>query len=268
MKTKLPILLALLLVVALSYYYPWLPLLLAKCLREWLLTPKASFRPVRRRLPKPSFFPLLLLIPFIHPQASLAQTNPQTMQPGEYHLEGVREVASGFQFNADHTFGFYFVYGAVDRLGQGTWQRKGDSLILNGPRKPEKDFKLVASRKVPGNRVTIQVKNPNEQVLTAIYCEIQTPNGPMQARTRSEHQGRITFDASSVQSISLIHGYWPDRYSDFPVTDPTHNYFEFSIEGHITDVEFRDLTLRITPRGLTGPHPLMEGDDLEYVRNE
>jgi hypothetical protein len=268
MKTKPSFILALLLVVALSYYYPWLPLLLVKCLREWLLTPKANFRPVRPGLPKPGFFPLLILILLIHPQASPAQTKPQTMQPGEYYLEGVREVASGFQFNADHTFGFYFVYGAVDRLGQGTWQRKGDSLILNGPRKPEKDFKLVASRKVPGNRVTIQVKNPNEQVLTAIYCEIQTPGGPMQARTRSEHKGRITFDAPSVQSISLIHGYWPDRYSDFPVTDPTHNYFQFTIEPHITDVEFRDLILQVTSRGLTGPHPLMEGDDLEYVRNE
>jgi hypothetical protein len=209
----------------------------------------------------------VLIFSFIHRQALLAQT-PQTMQPGEYHLESVREVASGFQFNADHTFGFYFVYGAVDRLAQGTWQQKGDTLVLNSPRKPEKDFVLVQSKKIPGNRVTIQVTNPNEQVLTAIYCEIATPNGPMQARTRSEHKGRITFDASSAQSISLIHGYWPDRYSDFPVTDPTHNYFEFTIEPHITAVEFRDFNLRVTPRGLVGPHPLMEADDLEYVRAE
>jgi hypothetical protein len=215
----------------------------------------------------PFLLALCLFLPFIHPQASLAQT-PQTMQPGTYYLEGAREVASGFQFNADHTFGFYFVYGAVDRLGQGTWQRQGDSLILNGPRKPEKDFVLVQSKKVPGNRVTIQVKNPNEQVLTAIYCEIQTPDGPMQARTRSEHKGRLTFDAPSVQSISLLHGYWPDRYSDFAVTDPAHNYFEFTIAPHVTDVEFRDLTLRITPHGLAGPHPLMDGNDREYVREE
>jgi hypothetical protein len=220
---------------------------------------------MKTKLPLPGVF--LLILSFIHLQALLAQTQ-QTMQPGEYHLEGVREVASGFQFNADHTFDFYFVYGAVDRLAQGTWQQEGDALVLNSPRKPEKDFVLVQSRKVPGNRVTIQVKHPNENILTAIYCEIATSNGPMQARTRSAHKGRITFEVPSVQSISLIHGYWPDRYSDFPVTDPTHNYFEFTIEPHITEVEFRDLTLRVTPRGLVGPHPLLEADDLEYVRAE
>ncbi len=51
MKIKPPLVLALLLAGVLSYYYPWLPLLLVKCLREWLLTPKANFRPVRLGLP-------------------------------------------------------------------------------------------------------------------------------------------------------------------------------------------------------------------------
>ncbi len=57
MKTKSSFILALLGVVALSYYHPWLPLLLVKCLREWLLTPKANFRPAPPGLPKPVFFP-------------------------------------------------------------------------------------------------------------------------------------------------------------------------------------------------------------------
>ncbi len=69
MKTKPLLLLPLLLIGLVSYYCPWLLLLLVKGLREWLLTPRANFRPVRRWLPKPGFFTLLILIPFIQPQS-------------------------------------------------------------------------------------------------------------------------------------------------------------------------------------------------------
>ncbi len=188
------------------------------------------------------------------------------MKPGEYHLLGVREVASGFQFNADKTFNFYFVYGALDRLASGTWEQQGDKLILNSPRKPDNDFMLVKSRKTSGRTVTIQVKDPNTIMLNPIYCEIQTPNGPLQAQ--SDSAGRIPFETASVQSIALIHGYWPDRYSRFEVTTPSANYFEFTIAPHIMDVEFHDLTLTITGKDLVGMHPLLDADDLRYVRAE
>ncbi len=186
------------------------------------------------------------------------------MQPGEYYLEGMMEVASGFQFNADHTFGFFFSYGALDRMGKGTWAQEGDTLILNGPRSTEKDFVLSQSKKTAGKQIVIQVTNPNPVVLRNIYCEIQTPDGPRQAQ--SDEKGRITFKASAVQSIALIHAYFPERYSDFMVADPSHNYFEFTIDPHIVEVEFRDMRLTITPEGLVGNHPLLDDDkEVEYV---
>jgi hypothetical protein len=206
-----------------------------------------------------------LILSLIHLQALLAQTQ-QTMQPGEYYLPGTREAATGFQFNADHTFGFYFVYGALDRLGEGTWQQKGDILILNGPRKPETDFVLVKSKKNAGKRITIQVTDRNPMLLKNIYCEIQTPDGPQQGQ--SDSKGQITFEASPVQSISLIHGYFPDRYSEFAVTDPALNNFEFTIDPHIVVVEFRDTMLKITPDGLVGKHPMLNDEEVKYVRAE
>ena len=50
---------------------------------------------------------------------------------GEYYLKGVRETASGFKLNADSTFEFFFSYGALDRMGSGTWQKQGDQIIFS-----------------------------------------------------------------------------------------------------------------------------------------
>ncbi|MBK8301812.1 MAG: hypothetical protein IPK90_15565 [Chitinophagaceae bacterium] len=49
---------------------------------------------------------------------------------GEYFLTGVREMASGFLIQPDNTFQFFFAYGALDRMGSGTWSVKGDSIFL------------------------------------------------------------------------------------------------------------------------------------------
>jgi hypothetical protein len=40
------------------------------------------------------------------------------MKAGQYYLEGVREVGSGFHFNSNKTFDFFFSYGAIDRCLQ------------------------------------------------------------------------------------------------------------------------------------------------------
>ena len=75
-----------------------------------------------------------------------AQTNNQGPE-GEYYLEGVMEVGSGFKLNADKTFEFFYAYGALDRTAKGTWIQHGDSIIFNNAKKPPQDFKLVNSKK-------------------------------------------------------------------------------------------------------------------------
>jgi hypothetical protein len=69
---------------------------------------------------------LLLLITM----QMFAQTNNPKPE-GEYYLEGVREVGSGLKLNADKTFEFFYVYGALDRTAKGIWIQHGDSIILN-----------------------------------------------------------------------------------------------------------------------------------------
>ena len=43
----------------------------------------------------------------------------QSTVAGEYYLQGVMETASGFKLNEDSTFQFFFMYGAMDRVGEG-----------------------------------------------------------------------------------------------------------------------------------------------------
>jgi hypothetical protein len=197
-------------------------------------------------------FIYLVNSPHLGAQTSL---NPN-MKSGEYYLQGVMEVGSGFRFNEDKTFDFFYAYGAMDRMAQGTWEQKGDSLILNNERKPDKDFVLVQSKRTGSKGITIQIKDPNTMVLGHIYCRIKTANGIIEGG--SDKNGRIAFDPAAIQAISLIHAYWPDRFSVFEVTDPEHNYFEFTINPKIVAVEFKNLVLRINGNSLLGPHPLIK----------
>jgi hypothetical protein len=48
--------------------------------------------------------------------------------------------------------------------------------------------------------------------------------------------------------------------------DPTHNRFVFAIDPRITEVELRDLALRVDGDGLTGGQPLLDGDGFRYTQ--
>lgn len=207
-------------------------------------------------------FPLVFLL---STQYTSAQTTPSMI--GEFYLTGQMEVASGFRFNADNSFDFFFIYGAVDRMGKGTWTQQGDTIFLDSPRKPEKDFILQSSKKTAGNEVIIQISDPNEMILRYIHCWLKTAGGIIEGD--SNEKGFLTFEAGDVESVSLIHQLWPDRISVFEVANPGDNYFAFTIDPHIADVEFNHLELHIEDeKTLTGGHPLWEGKIFRYLKGE
>jgi hypothetical protein len=198
----------------------------------------------------------------LHAQASTV------MIPGEFHLQGVTEVASGFRFNADSTFDFYFVYGAVDRFGRGRWQRAGETVILNSPARTEPDFILQEAKELPGakNQLVVQVKDANRQILGYVYGQVKLADGST-VQAESDADGRIVFPlATRAVEFSLIHGLWPNQPVPFALTDPRVNYYEFSISRQIVEVEFRELVLRAEGDNLVGAHPLMEEEEFTYVR--
>src|SRR6185503_1226040 len=90
-----------------------------------------------------SFFLFTIIISVLKTDAQI----PDSTIAGEYYLEGVMEVGSGFLLKPDHTFQMFFSYGSLDKSGSGTWTQKDSFLILNSDARPSNDFKLISSKK-------------------------------------------------------------------------------------------------------------------------
>ncbi|GAB3687997.1 hypothetical protein GCM10027592_02300 [Spirosoma flavus] len=187
---------------------------------------------------------------------SIAQPTAKSLA-GEYYLRGVHEVGSGIKLNEDFTFEFFFVYGALDRFGKGTWKLQDKQVILNSSKRPSKDFSLVTSRTVPGNKLTIRIADPNTNLLR--HVESAVKNGANVQREITNEKGEAHFaKQTQIEAISLRFEFVPERYSVFPVTNKAHNYYEFRFEPWIMDVFFENQTYTISENGLEGQHPLLE----------
>ncbi len=213
------------------------------------------------------FFLLFTLFLFKTP-APGAQT-ATSMPTGEYYLEGVHEMASGFRINADSSFDFFFIYGAVDRFGKGRWKQNGDVLTLDSPPKSAPDFVLKTSQSTNEPSLVIQISDPNTQILGYVLCMVETMAGDT-LRGESDSGGRIVFDTKApAKNIGLLHELWPNQPCMTPVDSAADNYFEFTISPSIMEVSIEHLELKFEKDGLRGGHPLMEpGREFFYRRAE
>ena len=189
---------------------------------------------------------------------SYSQSSTANMT-GEFYLQGVMETASGFKLNADSTFEFFFSYGALDRFGKGTYTIKGHTLVLNSGPRPAKDFKLKTSKRMAGlPGVLVKMVDANPQVVQ--FVEVNS--------NRMNSHGEAQIKAKSLDSISLFFQLCPDRASVFPITDKTHNYFEFAFEPWIMDVFFENAVFKIEDdKKITGKHPLLTGQQYVFVKD-
>jgi hypothetical protein len=183
---------------------------------------------------------------------------------GAYYLQGEREMASGFQFHEDHSFHFFFSYGALDRMAKGTWEQRGDTIVLNTPRRPPLDFKLVRSEKRGGNQVVVHVTDAQNAFLRNVFTEVTTADTIY--REQSTEEGSLVFPKQAVRQIALMHIFWNERFSVFDFAGTDADYFEFTIEPWIADVDFDNMMLVLKEDGLTGPHPLLGKEQFTYTR--
>ncbi|WP_420151724.1 hypothetical protein [Spirosoma sp.] len=196
---------------------------------------------------------------------SNGQSIPKSIT-GEYYLTDVREVGSGIKLNPDATFEFFFAYGALDRFGSGTWKQHGSQIILTSRPRPEKDFALVTSQTVPGNKLTIRIIDSNKHLLR--YVSIVAQNDTDVLHETTDAEGKVSFARQALKSISLRFELCPDRYSVFEVTNQTHNYYEFRFEPWISEVFFENVVYTLSEGELSGPHPLLEpGKTYSFERN-
>ncbi|WP_461092868.1 hypothetical protein [Spirosoma gilvum] len=201
------------------------------------------------------YSPVIGLVASLIMTQTIVQQTPKSIA-GEYYLTGVREVGSGIKLNPDSTFEFFFAYGALDRMGKGTWKLQGDQIILNSRPKPDKDFALVKSRTVPGNQLTIRVVDPNKQLLS--YVLVGVKNGADIQQGTTNNAGQAHFSKHPVDALMLQFEFCPERYSIFQIAHKEHNDFEFRFEPWMSEVFFENLTLTIGDNTLKGHHPLLD----------
>jgi hypothetical protein len=202
----------------------------------------------------------LLFVFLILMNSAIAQSiNPV----GEYYLRGVMETASGFQLKADSSFLFFYSYGMLDRFGRGTWKIDHDHVILNSRPRPPVDFKLLASRKIPGDSITIAIKDNNNTLLRYIHCQLRSASGNKELKTTDD--GFAVFPPQSFDSLALIFQLCPDRFSVFRA-DPGANYYEFGFEPWIVEVFFENFSLQYSSTELYGRHPLIQEKEFHYEK--
>ena len=185
---------------------------------------------------------------------------------GTYFLHGVMETASVIELNIDSTFRFFYSYGAVDRYGSGKWSSINHYIILNSRQRPAADFKLIESKTVPDSTITIQIVENNKMLLHYVECMISTKSGTHEATTNSD--GMASFTKESIDSIALIFRLCPDRYSVFKPGNKDLNFFRFGFEPWIAEVFFDHLTFKFDDNTLTGPHPLIKGENFKYSKEK
>lgn len=163
--------------------------------------------------------------------------------PGTYLLRGVPETAAGLRFAADHTFEFFFSYGAADRYASGTYTQKDSIIILNGDKIPGKDFTVSKSSK-QGSVTTIKVNAPNELLKDKIIC-IFYKNG--QPELNYTDRNGISVYTSRADSVQLVHPLYPDEptviaFLSFP---EDHNFFELSLQPEMEQLSFLQIPVEI-----------------------
>jgi hypothetical protein len=183
---------------------------------------------------------------------------------GEYYLQGQREMASGFLLNPGGDFQFFFSYGALDRHGSGKWEQTREGVILNSTNKQGNDFTLVSSMNAPGDEIIIKMVDTNPVLLRRIYCSLE--DGIDGSWSAINQDGQLNFPPQKFDHICLMLELCPERFSRIPVANDDHNEFSFRIEATVMEVYFRDFALQVGKDGLTGRHPLLDGERFNYSR--
>ena len=210
---------------------------------------------------KPAIRNIAILVGLMHAQQAFSQSGTPALA-GEYFLEGRMEVASVLWLKADSTFQFFFSYGAMDRSGQGRWSYTDGHVALRSQPRPPKDFALTSkmSRSHAGTRFRVTDQNP--MLLSYVLVKAHTPNGVVEGRT--DQKGYFVVASKQVNKVELLFELCPERYSSYDLG--RENDYEFRFEPWISEIFFESFKLRHESNILTGPHPLLEGDNFRFVK--
>ena len=212
------------------------------------------------------FTPLIISL-MLNPSDSTAQNIT-----GTYQMKGGFEMASGFKFNPDSTFEFYFIYGAVDRSATGHYTVKDGKITLQSNKSAGKDFNIIKEEQRGGNGginagTTIKVTDPNDYLTRQILCLFKKDGKQDQQFTDEEGIAHSPF--TDCDTIFVMHTLFPDVMTTVKKDKGPHNYFELTLNPSLAEVSFKFVELTITKEGLSCPMPyLFEGKTIIFVKEK
>jgi hypothetical protein len=166
---------------------------------------------------------------------------------GEYYLKGVHEMASGFKFDSDFTFQFFYIYGASDRSASGKFEIVDNKIILHGQKIQGKDFNLIGKKHL-GNGYSVAIIHDNKLLSQNVICYFSNINETITKETNQN--GIASAQISDCKKIELIHSYFPDIPTALELIDDENNYFEFSLNTSLQEVVFDNCILDIEKESL------------------
>ncbi|MBN8785728.1 MAG: hypothetical protein J0I84_01415 [Terrimonas sp.] len=197
-----------------------------------------------------------IIIPVLLVAFSLcAQQNNEAA--GTYFLQDVKDTNSGFTLKPNYTFTFFYTKDQFTRTGSGRWTLDNNIITFNSRLKPARDFKLLSSRSVNDNFITIAFTDDNPLYIKDIECTLYTARGRQKKFTNAE--GIVQFTKQEIDSVKIISSFFPDHPFTYIPLNKIQNNFVFELEKWISEVFFSDFTLQFSNPHLSGRHPLLPG---------
>lgn len=193
---------------------------------------------------------------------SIAQQKDHT---GIYYLSGVMETASGIKLNPDSTFEFFFSQGAVDRTGQGIWKQDGESLILNSDPPISPGFELKKSSFEKRKNILVEVESDNPVLYSFIHVSV---TGTRQTDfTGLSSEGIAELKKTGLDTLYLYFELCPEKVHTIVPSAKQDNHFKIILNPSLFEVTLENIRLYIEDGYLKGGHPLLTGNNYNYVKD-
>lgn len=173
-------------------------------------------------------------------------------------------MASAFKFEADGNFQFFYSYGAVDRMAEGTYSIQADKVILKSTKEGGQDFDVISQRR-KGKHYLIKVVDPNPYLTENIL--VIGIKADQKYEYVTDASGMVKMIETDLDRIVLQHGLYPDIYTSIMEAPNDNNYFEVALKPSLEQVSFKGIEITLVDGELHClPNYLMPFENIRFVK--
>ena len=183
---------------------------------------------------------------------------------GEYYLQGVMETACGIYLKPDNTFQCFYIYGALDRHGWGTWKENGSGeIILNTDYGDAVPFSIATQEKRNEKGLTVVINNYNEIFLrnTEVMASYEKHDDIRGINTKKQFH----FLKESPEKLTVVCVFFGDNPATI-LPDPSMNYIGLSVHESLIYMQFRNAVFTVKDNMITGMIPYISDRPCRFFR--